>query len=54
MDGRDCFRINSGVRQGCIRSLWILNVYVDVVMKEVKLECEISREREIVLLLACR
>ena len=28
------FRINSGVRQGCIMSLWLFNVYMDTVMKE--------------------
>ena len=31
------FRIDSGVKQGCIISLWLLNVYMDGVMKEVKL-----------------
>ena len=28
-----CFRINSGVRQGCIMSPWLFNVYMDIVMK---------------------
>ena len=32
-----CFRIDSGVRQGCIMSPWIFNVYTDVVIKEVKM-----------------
>ena len=32
------FRINSGVRQGCIMSPWLFNVYADGVMKEVKME----------------
>ena len=27
------FRIDSGVRQGCIMSLWLFNVYMDGVMK---------------------
>ena len=31
------FRIDSGVRQGCIISPWFFNVYMDAVMKEVKL-----------------
>ena len=31
------FRIDSGVRQGCIVSLWLFNVYMDQVMKEVKM-----------------
>ena len=33
----ECFRINSGVRQGCIKSPWPFNVYMDAVMEEVKL-----------------
>ena len=28
----ELFRINSGVRQGCIRSLWLFNVYMNGVM----------------------
>ena len=31
------FRIDSGVRQGCIISPWLFNVYMDAVMKEVKM-----------------
>ena len=31
------FRINSGVRQGCIMSPWLFNIYMDAVMKEVKM-----------------
>ena len=31
------FRIDSGVRQGCILSPWLFNVYMDGVMKEVKM-----------------
>ena len=27
------FRINSGVRQGCIMSPWLFKVYIDTVMK---------------------
>ena len=29
------FRIDSGVRQGCIMSPWFFNVYMDAVMKKV-------------------
>ena len=32
------FRIDSGVRQGYIMSPWLFNVYMDGVMKEVKME----------------
>ena len=31
------FRIDSGVRRGCIMSPWIFNVYMDGMMKEVKM-----------------
>ena len=31
------FRIDSGVRQGCIMSLWFFNVYMDAVIKEVEM-----------------
>ena len=31
------FRIDIGVRQGCIMSPWIFNVYMDAVMKVVKM-----------------
>ena len=31
------FRIDNGVRQGCIMSPWIFNVYMDTVMKEMKM-----------------
>ena len=31
------FRIDSGVRQVCIMSPWHFNVYIDVVIKEVKM-----------------
>ena len=33
----ECFRIDSGVRQGCIICHWLFNVYMDTVMKEVKM-----------------
>ena len=31
------FRIDSEVRQGCIMSPWLFNVYIDRVMKEAKM-----------------
>ena len=31
------FRIDSGVRQGCIMSTWLFNVYMDGMVKEVKM-----------------
>ena len=33
----ECFRIISGVRQLCIMSTWLFNVYMDAVMKEFKI-----------------
>ena len=33
----ECFRINRGVRQGCIMFPWLFNAYMDTVMKEVKI-----------------
>ena len=33
----ECFRIDRSVRQVCIMSPWLLNVFVDIVMKEVKM-----------------
>ena len=33
----ELFRIDSGVRQGCIMSPWLFNVYMDGVMKKVKM-----------------
>ena len=33
----DCFRDNSSVIQECIISPWLFNVYMDAVMKEVKM-----------------
>ena len=33
----ECFRINSGVRQGCVMNPWLFNVYTDAMMKEVKM-----------------
>ena len=32
-----CFRIESGVRSVCITSPWLFNVYMNAVMKEVKM-----------------
>ena len=34
------FMINRGIRQGCIMSPWLFNVYMDAVMKEVKMVME--------------
>ena len=31
------FRIDSGLRQGCIMSTWLFNVYMDAMLKEVKM-----------------
>ena len=33
----ECFRIDNVVRQGCIMSPWLFNVYMDALMKEVKM-----------------
>ena len=33
----DRFTIDSGVRQGCIMSHWLFNVYMDPVITEVKM-----------------
>ena len=33
----ELFRIDSGVRQGCIMLLWLFNVYMDGMMKDVKM-----------------
>ena len=30
----ECFKVNSGVRQGCIMSPWLFNAYMDAVIKE--------------------
>ena len=37
------FRIGSGVRQECIMSPWMLNVYMDRVMNEVKMGMGMGR-----------
>ena len=34
---RECFRIDRGVRQGCIMSPWLFNLYMDTKMKKVKM-----------------
>ena len=36
--GTECvfFRIESGLRKGFVKSPWLFNVYMDAVMKEVK------------------
>ena len=36
-DDSKCFLIDSDVRQGCIISPWLFNVYMDAVIKEVKM-----------------
>ena len=36
-DESEQFRIDSGTRQGCIMTLWLFNVYMDGVMKEVNM-----------------
>ena len=43
-DESECFRINSGVRQGCIISPWLFNVYVDTVMMEGKKGVRLQEE----------
>ena len=42
----DQFRIDSGVRQGCIMSLWLFNVYMDGVIKVVKMGMGMRGGRE--------
>ena len=42
----ECFRVDIGVRQGCIMSPWGFNVHMDAVMKEVKMG--MGRKRECV------
>ena len=37
MGKRECFSIDSGVIRVFIISFWLLNVYMDVVMKELKM-----------------
>ena len=44
-DVKECFKIESGVKQGCALSLQFFNVYMDVVMKEGKVGMEIMGER---------
>ena len=33
----ECFRIDSGARKACILSPWLFNVYINAVMKELKM-----------------
>ena len=35
-DESEWFKIDSGMRQGCIISPWLFNLYMDAVMKEMK------------------
>ena len=35
MDASEWFPINGGLRQGCVKSPWMLNVYMDGVVREV-------------------
>ena len=50
----ECFRIDTGVRQGCTMSSCILNVYMDKLMKEVKIGMGRRGESEDCLPLVCR
>ena len=34
---KECFRIDSGVRQRCIMSHWLFIVYMEAMMKKVKM-----------------
>ena len=40
----ECFRIDSCVRQRCIMSPWLFNVYMDAVMQEMKMGVRIQVE----------
>ena len=33
------FPVNVGLRQGCVMSPWLFNVYMDVVVREVNVGC---------------
>ena len=33
----ECFRVDSGVRQGCIIFLWLFNAFMNAVMKELRM-----------------
>ena len=37
MDESECYNVDSGVRQGYIMSPWVFNVYIDSIMREVKI-----------------
>ena len=39
-DESECFRIDNSVKQGCIMSPWLFHMYMDAVMKEVKIGIE--------------
>ena len=41
-----CFRMNSGLKQGCIIFPWLFSIYMDTVIKEVKIEMEGRGGRE--------
>ena len=32
----DCFAVGVGVRQGCVMSLWLFNIFMDGCMREMK------------------
>ena len=49
-----CFRIDSGMRQGCTMSPWLFNVYMDAVMKKVKMGMGGRERLEITWTLVCR
>ena len=38
-DVSECFPVNVGLRQGCVMSPWLFNVYMDGVVREVMLGC---------------
>ena len=34
----ECFPVNVGLRQGCVMSQWLFNVYIDCVVREVNVK----------------
>ena len=50
----ECFRIVNGVRQVCIISPWLFNVYMDTVMEEVSENLRGGKRGEIAWPLVCR